>query len=172
MCKWLFYLTGLLVISLFSYAGLSFYVLQASSPETNASCAVGNSGTRIPQFACRWYLEHQLISTEESGDAQSVLFLAIGAYPTHPDSAQEIMELALDEGADINGHSPRSGYTPLQEAVLFNEPGLVDFLLKEGADPAVEGQDKGLTAGELLAVIKKRNPEQDLSEIESQLEQK
>ncbi|MEQ6887042.1 hypothetical protein [Salicola sp. Rm-C-2C1-2] len=170
MRKWLFSLAGLLFVALLGYSGLSFYVLQASSPDTNASCAIGDSGTRIPQFACHWYLEHQLTSAEESDDAQGVLFLAIGAYPTHPDSAQEIMELAFNEGAKINGHSPRSGYTPLQEAVLFNEPRLAEFLLNKGADPAVEGQNKGLTAHELLAVIKERNPEQDLSEIESQLE--
>jgi len=128
MRKWLLSLAGLLIIAVLGYAGLSFYVLQASSPETNASCAIGDSGTRIPQFACRWYLEHQLTSEEESGDAQSVLFLAIGAYPTHPDSAQELMELALDEGAQTSTLTPpRSGYTPLQEAVLFNEPGLADF---------------------------------------------
>jgi hypothetical protein len=171
MRKWLLSLASLLIIGLLGYAGLSFYVLQVSSPETNASCAIGDSGTRIPQIACRWYLEHQLTGEKESGDAQSVLFLAIGAYPTHPDNAQEIMELALDEGAYINGHSPRSGYTPLQEAVLFNEPGLGDFVLNNGADPAVEGKNKGLTARELLAAIEERNPDQDLSEIESQLEE-
>jgi|GEM_PF-784020 hypothetical protein len=169
MRKWLLSLAGLLIIAVLGYAGLSFYVLQASSPETNASCAIGDSGTRIPQFACRWYLEHQLTSEEESGDAQSVLFLAIGAYPTHPDSAQELMELALDEGANINAHSPRSGYTPLQEAVLFNEPGLADFLLDKGADPAVEDKNKGLTAQELLVAIEERNPDQDLSEIEARI---
>lgn len=171
MRRWVFSLAGVLIAGLLSYSGLSFYVLQASSPDTNASCAIGDSGTHIPQFACRWYLEHQLTSEEESDDAQSVLFLAIGAYPTHPDSAQNIMELALDEGAKINGHSPRSGYTPLQEAILFNEPGLADFLLNKGADPAVEDKNKGLTAQELLVAIEERNPDQDLSEIEERIGQ-
>ena len=169
--KWLSSIAGLLIVGLLGYSGLSFYVLQASSPGTNASCAIDDGGTDIPQFACRWYLEHQLTNAEESGDAQSVLFLAIGAYPTHPDSAQNIMELALDEGAKINGHSPQSGYTPLQEAVLFNEPRLADFLLNKGADPSMEDKKKGLTAHELLAAIEERNPDQDLSEIEGQIQQ-
>ncbi|WP_077528793.1 ankyrin repeat domain-containing protein [Vreelandella utahensis] len=172
MRKWLFSLVGLLIVGLLGYSGLGFYVLQASSTDTNASCAIGDSGTRIPQFACRWYLEHQLTSAKANGDAQSVLHLAIGAYPTDPEQAQKIMELALSEGAQINGFSPVTGYPPLHEAVLLNEPRLAEFLLQRGADPEIEDQNKGMTARELLSAIEERNPEKDLSRMVTLLQEK
>jgi len=171
MRKWVFSLAGLLIVGLLGYSGLSFYVLQASSPDTNASCAIGDSGTHIPQFACRWYLEHQLTDERESGDAQSVLHLAIGAYPTDPEQAQEIMELALSEGAQINGFSPVTGYSPLHEAVLLNEPRLAEFLLQRGADPEIEDQNKEVTARELLSAIEERNPEKDLARMKTLLQE-
>ncbi|WP_295720083.1 hypothetical protein [uncultured Halovibrio sp.] len=169
--KWLFSIAGLLIVGLLGYSGLSFYVLQASSPDTNASCAIGDSGTHIPQFACRRYLEHQLTNERESGDAQSVLHLAIGAYPTDPEQAQEIMELALSEGAQINGFSSVTGYPPLHEAVLLNEPRLAEFFLQKGADPEIEDQNKGMTAPELLSAIAERNPEKDLSRMVTLLQE-
>lgn len=171
MRKWVFSLAGLLIAGLLGYSGLSFYVLQASSPDTNASCAIGDSGTHIPQFACRWYLEHQLTDERESSDAQSVLHLAIGAYPTDPDQAQEIIELALSEGAQVNGFSPVTGYPPLHEAVLLNEPRLAEFLLKRGADPEIEDQNKELTARELLSAIEERNPEKNLARMQTLLQE-
>jgi len=169
--KWLSSIAGLLIVGLLGYSGLSFYGLQASSPDTNASCAIGDSGTHIPQFACRWYLEHQLTDERENGDAQSVLHLAIGAYPTDPEQAQEIMELALSEGAQINGFSPVTGYPPLHEAVLLNEPRLAEFFLQRGADPEIEDQNKEVTARELLSAIEERNPEKDLSRMVTLLQE-
>ena len=171
MRKWLLSLAGLLVVGFFGYAGLSLHVLLTCSPETNSSCAIGDSGTHIPRFACRWYLGSQLTGEKENGNAQSVLHMAIGAYLTNPSSAQKIMELALSEGAKVNGHSPVSGYPPLHEAILLNEPGLADFLLKRGADPEIEDRNKGLTAHKLLAAIEERNPDQDLSGINALINQ-
>lgn len=75
------------------------------------------------------------------------------------------MELALSEGARINGFSPVTGYPPLHEAILLNEPRLAKFLLQKGADPAIEDRNKGMTARELLSAIEERNPDRDLSEI-------
>ncbi len=171
MRKLLFSLTGIMAVGLIGYAAIGLYVLQTSSVETNASCAIGDSGTRIPRFACRWYLDHQLTNDSEDGKAQRVLHLAIGAYPTEGERAQEIIELALSEGAQINGYSPVSGYPPLHEAILLNEPLLAEFLMKRGADPEIEDREKGLTADELLSAIKERNPDQNLSNIEEQVRQ-
>lgn len=165
MRKWLFSFAAVLAIGVIGYAGLAFYALQASSFETNASCAIGNSGTYIPRSACRWYLNEQLSGEGDDRRAQSVLHLAIGAYPTDGERALEIMELALSEGARVNGYSPVTGYPPLHEAVLLNEPQLAEFLIQRGADPEVEDRNKGLTAHELLSAIKDRNPDQNLSEI-------
>lgn len=75
------------------------------------------------------------------------------------------MELALSEGAQINGFSPVTGYTPLQEAIVLNEPRLAEFFLQRGVDPGIEDRNKEMTAHELLSSIEEQNPDQDLSEI-------
>lgn len=160
---------SILVIGLVGYGSLSFYTLQTRSVETNASCAIGDSGTQTPRFACRWYLRHQLSNAPDSSEAQRAFHMAIGAYPTDKEGALEIAELALSEGARINGHSPFSGYPPLHEAILLNEPQLVEFMLRKGADPQLENQNKGLTAAALLEALEQRNPNEDFSGIRSRL---
>lgn len=149
---------SILAIGLVGYGSLSFYTLQERSVETNASCAIGNSGTQMPRFACRWYLRHQLSNAPDSNAAQRAFHMAIGAYPTDKEGAMEIAELALAEGARINGHSPFSGYPPLHEAILLNEPHLVEFMLRNGADPKLENQSKELTATALLEALEQQNP--------------
>lgn len=170
MRKAAFAVSAILLLCLISYTALGFYTLQVSSPVTNASCAIGNSGTYIPRFACVKYLGYQLEKEGEGENAQSVLHLAIGAYPTDGEKALEVMSLALSNGAQVNGFSPVSGYTPLHEAILFNEPRLFEFLMQLGADPQIEDQNKGLHARQLLSAIRERNPNQDFAEIEAQLQ--
>lgn len=159
----------ILLLSLVSYTALGFYTLQSSNIETNASCAIGDSGTYLPRSACLQYLGHQLDQNDQSGEAQRVLHLAIGAYPTHPDTAREVMDIALSHGAGINEVSPISGYPPLHEAVLLNEPSLAEFLMERGANPEIEDQNNGLSAIELLSAIKERNPDQNMAEIEARI---
>lgn len=163
-------LTLLLTVAILGYTTLSFYSLKTSSVETNASCAIGDSGTWIPRRACYWYLGYQLDPNSQSDAAQRVLHLAIGAYPTQREGARGVIQLALAEGARINGLSPVSGYPPLHEAIVLNEPALAGFLLERGADPTIRDRNKGLTATGLLSILKERNPKQDWSAIEERLQ--
>lgn len=166
----IFSIAAALILGTTAYAALGVRVLQTSSLETNASCAIGNSGTRIPRSVCRWYLSYQLSNGADSNDAQRVLHLSIGAYPTDAEHAHEIIELALSKGAPINQSSPVSGYPPLHEAILLNEPSLARFLIENGANLETEAHKTGLTAIAFLSALKERNPDQNLSEIEMLLQ--
>lgn len=54
------------------------------------------------------------------------------------------INLALGEGAQVNSAWP-DGRTPIIEAVISNQPEVVELLLKKGADPNVADRD-GLSA--------------------------
>ena len=58
----------------------------------------------------------------------------IAALSTDRSDKAEIVELLLSHGANIQqvGHN---GYTPLHWAAADDEPGMVELLLKRGADP-------------------------------------
>ena len=47
----------------------------------------------------------------------------------------KIAQLFLDKGADVNSIDPKTGRTSLHEAVMFNQPDLVRFLIHNKADP-------------------------------------
>ena len=55
---------------------------------------------------------------------------------------------ALDAGANVNGWPPGQSYAPIIAATLANCAGMVNFLLKQGADP-----DKPVTAAEAAPTL-------------------
>lgn len=68
--------------------------------------------------------------------------LVAGYVSDDPDmkrTAKDAMELALQRGCDINetdaGADYSSGLNALQNAILFGDPELVEWLISKGADP-------------------------------------
>ena len=51
------------------------------------------------------------------------------------------LERQINAGADLNARQPVSGTTPLGEAVIGNQPAVVTWLLKNGADPNQRSMD-------------------------------
>ncbi len=63
-----------------------------------------------------------------------------------------ILELSrkfIAKGAQVN--TPWNGFTPLQGAVLANEPVLVEHLLRNGADPSIKFKRPGKASDNLTA---------------------
>ena len=55
------------------------------------------------------------------------------------------MRLLLNAGADINKSSPTWRLTPLHVAARNGFPEIVDFLLENGADPAIRDKENNAT---------------------------
>lgn len=158
-----------LLLAFIGLTALAVYSLNSNSIESNASCAVGDSGNYIPTSLCLRFLKHQLNQAQDTQKAQRAFHLAIGAYPTHPERAILVIKAALSSGADINGFSLITGYTALHEAVLINEPELVEALISFGANPGIKDRSQGRTAADLLSAIIERNPHLNMKAIESQI---
>jgi ankyrin repeat protein len=101
-------------------------------------------------------------SAEPYPDALRTL-IALGASPHLPDhrgftplhcvaghgfyeEAIEMATILIDAGADVNARSQRFGFVPLHEA---RTTGMIDFLLRHGADPCLRN-DAGQTPAEYL----------------------
>lgn len=90
-----------------------------------------------------------------------------GSEGTHNEAILQLSQQFIDKGADIN--RPWGGFTPLQAAVLANEPVLVRHLLKNNADPKIRLKHPGKPSdnmttpefAEYLAGLKK----QDMSRV-------
>ena len=63
------------------------------------------------------------------------------------DEAIEMAEILVEAGADVNARSTTLGFVPLHEV---RTTGMVDFLLRNGADPTIMN-DSGQTPVEYLA---------------------
>ena len=61
---------------------------------------------------------------------------------------QNLIQLLLDYGADVNVQDRNNGFTPLMYAARFNSQDLCDFLLANGADKSIINHN-GKTATEL-----------------------
>lgn len=63
--------------------------------------------------------------------------------------ALELSRQFIEKGAQVN--QSWNGYTPLQAAILANEPVLVEFLLRHGADPSIKFKNPGKASDNLTA---------------------
>ncbi len=77
------------------------------------------------------------------------------------DEAIEMAEILVEAGADVNARSATYGLVPLH---VVRTTGMIDFLLRSGADPSIKS-DSGLTPEEYLA-------EDDYNEESEYLKQK
>jgi ankyrin repeat protein len=62
------------------------------------------------------------------------------------EEAIEMAEILIEAGADVNARSTVHGFVPLHEARTV---GMIDFLLRHGADPTIKN-DEGQTPEEYL----------------------
>lgn len=68
----------------------------------------------------------------------TALFLTVQPHDYFTgENSKLIFELLQDNGADVNKRSESSGFLPLFTAASKNEPELVEFLLRKGANPCL-----------------------------------
>lgn len=50
----------------------------------------------------------------------------------------DIAQLLIDKGANVDSIDPKTGWAPLHEAILLNQPEVARFLIKNAANPKVK----------------------------------
>ncbi|MEQ6885436.1 ankyrin repeat domain-containing protein [Salicola sp. Rm-C-2C1-2] len=91
-----------------------------------------------------------------------------------PDSeeARSVLDHLVSNGVDINSVDKvsGSGFTALHAAVLSNDPGTVEVLLNEGADPSLTDHE-GRTPLDLAQLAGRNRPDRDFGRVLELLEQ-
>lgn len=120
---------------------LSLACLQASAAANKATASVKEAAEAQQRIELMQNFEYSdekqcyavIVPGEEANPILNLLVASYGLPDFDKAALQSALEAAVARGCDVNelGHS---GLSPLHEAVLFNEPELVRFLLAHDAD--------------------------------------
>ena len=135
----------------------------------------------IPRGFAFWYLEKAGYSADirVKGSSVPLLNFSLFAYskriPKNNQRVLKVAQLLINRGADINARDVKSGRTALHEAIMFNQHGLVGFLMRNKANPnikvfQVQSKFHGTNAPEFARLIQKIDKNIDYSKIISMVE--
>lgn len=170
MLKWLTGIALTLCFCLLAYGGLAFYQLKSGGIETTAACAIGDSGLRVPQVACEWWLPYSMKEALPEQRTQT-FHQMLSAFTIEDRSSQKskralaVAELALNHGVNINSLNPSSQLTGLHGAVLATNPDLIRFLVSRGAQIDAEDPRTGKTSIEMARFVQENHSGSDIDEI-------
>jgi hypothetical protein len=159
-----------LCFCLLAYGGLAFYQLKSGGIETTVACAIGDSGLRVPQAACAWWLPYSMKKALPEQRTQT-FHQMLSAFTMEERPSQKskqalaATELALNHGVNINSLNPASQLTGLHGAVLATNPDLIRFLVSRGAKINAEDPRTGQTPIEMARFVQENNPGSDIDEI-------
>lgn len=118
------------------YLAVAWHVMQISIDRPIMAITT-NSDPWFPRGLAKAYLFASNYDPDASTESGMPAFnFIVAGYNLENSNKDEVMLLSqkfIDKGADID--KPWRGFTPLQAAVLGNEPALVQHLLHNGADP-------------------------------------
>jgi hypothetical protein len=114
--------------------------------------------------------------TDGKGFEAPTIVLMISAYGDQAGGAfaLELIDKAIAAGCEID-EPDQMGLSPLNAAILYNEPVLVERLLRAGANPddRIVSSSKtidGLNSSELLALLESRSTKPDREAVRRLLE--
>lgn len=163
---------SLIAVVLIAYATLLVWHLETSDIENVSLCVTHPEGDYIPQPVCEYYLFHFRGTEEDIEYLEEGNGLTFFFELEDRQMRRRLMEFFLEQGISINKPSRIDGLPPLHAAILMNQPRLVEFLRKHGADPTQIDRNHELTAKQYLELLRKKNPQKDWSEVEKVLEEK
>lgn len=114
--------------------------------------------------------------TDGRGFEAPTIVLMAGAYDKLlPDAAValKVIDVAIEAGCDID-EPDELGFSPLNAAILYNEPVLVERFLRAGADPrrkivCPRASINGLDSFEFLHLLETKAPSQSRAELREML---
>jgi len=98
----------------------------------------------IDRWKAKLYLRYSDYNANATVQGSSIplfnfcLFGYSKSKPENNDRIFEIAQLLLTKGADVNSLDSKSGRTALHEAIFFNQPKVVQFLIKNNANPNIK----------------------------------
>lgn len=109
-------------------------------------------------------------------EAPTIVLMA-GAYDKLPPNAAvalKVIDVAIKAGCDID-EPDELGFSPLNAAILYNEPVLVERFLRAGADPhrkivSPRASINGLDSFEFLHLLETKAPSQNREALRNVLE--
>lgn len=162
-----------------AYLGVAWYVMRMDIAVPILAITTNDSYPGIPPILAKAYLS----ASDYDPNARTRLgmpalnFIVAGYGLNGLREREAILELSqsfINKGADIN--KPWDGFTPLQAAVIANEPNLVQHLLKNGANTNLRLSRPGrpydnmtaLELAEYLSSHKKREMDKVIKILKSQ----
>lgn len=165
MRKIIYSVLALLALGLlFAHVSLSMMSL-----EKLIVCAATDDASRVPSPVCMYYLEN-LTNREDADQLDAGAGLAYAFDVPDNRTRRMMMERLLEIGVDINAPSDTDGLTPLNSAILLNDPGLVEFLIRHGADMEAKDSANRLNARQYLDFLQRRDGATDRSQISALLD--
>lgn len=152
MKRALFLFAGIVFLAAFS-AGI---LISRLSTEELVICAAQDDAFHIPKPACRFYFDH-FLSEENAKQLEAHAGLAYAFEISNMADRYAIVDKLISLGVDVNGASKIDGLTPLNAAILLNDPPLVKLLLDRGADPSHKGRPNGFNATEYIQFLERKN---------------
>jgi len=116
--------------------------------------------------------------TDGRGFEAPTIVLMTGAYDKLSKdkvAVLKVIDTAINAGCDID-EPDELGFSPLNAAILYNEPALVERFLQAGADPyrriaSSKASIDGLDAFEFLQMLMTKVPSQDRTALRTVLDQ-
>jgi ankyrin repeat protein len=116
--------------------------------------------------------------TDGRGFEAPTIVLMTGAYDKLSKdkvAVLKVIDTAINAGCDID-EPDELGFSPLNAAILYNEPALVEHFLQAGADPyrrivSSRASIDGLDAFEFLQMLMNKAPSQDRAALRTVLDQ-
>jgi ankyrin repeat protein len=142
-----------------------FLVLSKMRPESLIICASDSGGSLIPSPLCRYYfLNFTTAADAKDIDARSGLSFAFEI------SDRGVRDTVIDRllflGADVNAPSKVDGLTPINAAILLNDPSLVGFLLSKGASLGGSGLPGSVAPRQFLKLLKEKDKAKERRAVE------
>ena len=157
-----------LVIPVLLVASL-LYLLTSQDIESLLVCSTSQETHSWARKTCQYYLFHYRGTKKDIAELEKGTGLSFVL-----DDNLKYADFLIRKGININKVSPVTGVTPLFAAVVENNPKLVKYLLDNGAEITVKGDDKllphAMTPLELVNYLIQKNPNINRSAVKSLLE--
>ncbi len=145
-----------LLLSVAGYLAWSYHKLSSVPLEKVILEVVTDRNFRfIPAFVARRYLDWVSIDANGTLDRSPTPYLNFSLFGyrkiegnrntaenrkkrLYNDKVLAVAQLLIDRGANVDSIDPKTGWAPLHEAILLNQPEVARFLIRNSADPRIK----------------------------------
>lgn len=120
------------------YTGMAFRMVMSSDASTVLSFSTSETLPLAPRLIADWRVSSWdgCPTTERNPNPLSMILRGYGMDGFDNNRILVTADRLIDLGCDTNQRN-LSGHTAMHEAILYNEPDVIRYLLARGADPAV-----------------------------------